>query len=146
MKKNFAFVLSLLCMIALCLGSIMIMNHKDAQIRERDAAYEDLHNRYSELEATYKNLLKEQKPATPYDCSALMDWCGEPKGSIRMVSAVTYGISVDNFVLLIDEKGDVWEVGIPMNEDEFYLLWIDDNGTEYTKDDIVIKVWMEPHF
>lgn len=146
MKKHIDYILYLLSLIILSFGSIMIMNHKDAQIKECNVAYEDLYNRYSELETTYKNLLKQQKSTTPYDCSALMDWCGEPKGSIRMVGAVTYGTSVDDFVLLVDEKGDVWEVGIPMNEDEFYLLWIDDNGTEYTKDDIVIKVWMEPHF
>lgn len=81
----------------------------------------------------YNHIQIEQK----FDVSTLSNWCGKPTGTIHMVGAtVQKGI-------LIDELGNIWNNYDKLEENNFYLLWIDDMGTEETKDDEILKVWRE---
>lgn len=77
-----------------------------------------------------------------YDTSVLELWDGEAhNGTIRMVSAWQ-----TNDSLVEDETGNLWEVDLPIEEDDFLLLWIADNQTpDDVKDDLIIKVWREVH-
>ena len=77
-----------------------------------------------------------------YDTSTLESWSGgAPNGTIRMVGAWQTSDS-----LLEDETGNLWEVDLPIEEDDFLLLWIADNKTpDNVKDDLIIKVWREVH-
>ena len=69
-----------------------------------------------------------------FDLSALENWGGK----IRMVGAVCVG---DN--LLGDDDGNIWKVDTKLDEDEYYLLWIDSNGTQGIEDDNILKIWQE---
>ena len=77
-----------------------------------------------------------------YDTSVLELWDGEAhNGTIRMVSAWQ-----TNDSLVEDETGNLWEVDLPIEEDDFLLLWIADNQTpDDVEDDLIIKVWREVH-
>lgn len=71
------------------------------------------------------------------DTSALSAWCGQPAGTVRMVGAWFYDVDT-----LEDETGNLW--GYDGVEDQaFYLLWIDDMGTPAVEDDTIVKVWQE---
>lgn len=81
-----------------------------------------------------------------FDSSALNVWgCGDPDESIRMVGATYSGIADDGSTIVQDDFGNTWIVVGSVNEYDFLLLWISDNGTNDTADDLVIKTWKEVH-
>lgn len=78
-----------------------------------------------------------------FDTSQLEAWCEGDCGTVRMVGASYYK---DN--MLKDEQDNVWTVddNIEIDEEDFYLLWMDDcNTPDDIKDDVIIKVWAEKH-
>lgn len=81
-------------------------------------------------------VLVEQESA--FDTSALEGWCGEPVGHIRMVGAWYYEDGV-----LEDETGNLWGWDGPVDENGFFLLWIDDMGDDIVENDEIIKLWQE---
>lgn len=87
----------------------------------------------------------EEAPAS-FDLSVIEQWChGERRGSIRFVGAELYRRDGDKLVLL-DEQGQYWVVsGIEVEDNDFLLLWIEDNDTDSFEDDVVMKVWREAH-
>lgn len=72
-----------------------------------------------------------------FDTSILEGWCGGSTGTIRMVGAWYY--DGDTFE---DETGNLWGYD-EVEEQAFYLLWIDDMGTPAVEDDTIVKVWQE---
>lgn len=87
----------------------------------------------------------EEAPVS-FDLSIIEQWCGgERRGSIRFVGAELYRRDGDKLVLL-DEQGQYWVVsGIEIEDNDFLLLWIEDNDTDSFEDDTVMKVWREAH-
>lgn len=87
----------------------------------------------------------EEAPVS-FDLSVIEQWCGgECRGSIRFVGAELYRRDGDKLVLL-DEQGQYWVVsGIEVEDNDFLLLWIEDNDTDSFEDDTVMKVWREAH-
>lgn len=78
-----------------------------------------------------------ENTASKFDVSVLETWCGEPVGTIRMVGGWYYEPNT-----LEDETGNLW--GFDGIEDEaFYLVWIDDMGTPEIEDDEILKIWKE---
>lgn len=77
-----------------------------------------------------------------FDTSALDTWCrGEDLGTLRMVGAwQTEGQSKG---VVEDEQGNLWNITEDYEEHEFLLLWVADNHTDTTEDDVVVKVWRE---
>lgn len=71
-----------------------------------------------------------EKDAPHFDTTALMEWCGEPNGTIRMIGAEYLGCGVFE-----DETGKFWTAGGDYDLDGFYLLWIDNEG--------LMKIWQE---
>lgn len=78
-----------------------------------------------------------------FDVTALSNWCGEPIGKIKMLSGTVNETLDGNRSIIIDEEGHKWLIDSLLNKENFYLLWIDDMGTEEIKDDEIIKVWRE---
>ena len=78
----------------------------------------------------------------PIDTSAINNWCGGMEdGTIRMVGGAYY---VDGVVE--DEQGQLWDIDVTIDEQDFLLLWIADNHTPNDPtDDIIIKVWREAY-
>lgn len=72
-----------------------------------------------------------------FDTSALNTWCGEPNGTIRMIGAQALDENT-----LEDETGNLWGWD-DVEEQSFYLLWIDDMGTPQIEDDEIVKIWEE---
>lgn len=87
----------------------------------------------------------EEAPVS-FDLSVIEQWCsGERRGSIRFVGAELYRRDGDKLVLL-DEQGQYWVVsGIEIEDNDFLLLWIEDNDTDSFEDDTVMKIWREAH-
>lgn len=87
----------------------------------------------------------EEAPVS-FDLSIIEQWCGgERRGNIRFVGAELYRRDGDKLVLL-DEQGQYWVVsGIEVEDNDFLLLWIEDNDTDSFEDDTVMKVWREAH-
>ena len=87
----------------------------------------------------------EEAPVS-FDLSIIEQWCGgERRGSIRFVGAELYRRDGDKLVLL-DEQGQYWVVSdIEVEDNDFLLLWIEDNDTDSFEDDTVMKVWREAH-
>lgn len=86
----------------------------------------------------------EEAPVS-FDLSVIEQWCGERRGSIRFVGAELYRRDGNKLVLL-DEQGQYWVVsGIEVEDNDFLLLWIEDNDTDSFEDDTVMKVWREAH-
>lgn len=87
----------------------------------------------------------EETPVS-FDLSVIEQWCsGERRGSIRFVGAELYRRDGDKLVLL-DEQGQYWVVsGIEIEDNDFLLLWIEDNDTDSFEDDTVMKIWREAH-
>ena len=79
-----------------------------------------------------------------FDTSIIEEnWCsGLDEGQVRMVSA-TYKWSDAAQTVVKDEQGNAWAILEEVNENDFLLLWIADNGTETISDDVIIKVWRE---
>lgn len=73
-----------------------------------------------------------------FDTSALDGWCGSPAGSVRMVGAWFYEDGV-----LEDEQGNLWGWDGDLDENGFYLLWIDDMGDSLVQNDEIVKLWQE---
>lgn len=74
-----------------------------------------------------------------YDTSALEAWCGEPKGTVRMIG----GWYADK-THIETEDGNLWEMNTEsINEFELLLIWFDDMNTPETEDDEIIKIWSE---
>ena len=77
--------------------------------------------------------------ASKYDTSYLEAWCGEPKGTVRMLA----GWYTDK-THIYTEDGEIWEMNTEgINEYELLLIWFDDMGTPEIEDDQIIKVWQE---
>lgn len=74
--------------------------------------------------------------------TAIEGWCGGfYDGTVRMLGGWYYDANH-----VEDETGNIWEIDVPVNEDDFLLLWIADNYTpDKVEDDIIIKVWAEVH-
>lgn len=87
----------------------------------------------------------EEAPVS-FDLSVIEQWCGgERRGSIRFVGAELYRRDGDKLVLL-DEQGQYWVIsGIEVEDNDFLLLWIEDNDTDSFEDDTVMKIWREAH-
>ncbi len=80
----------------------------------------------------------EPEPVSHFNTQVLETWCGEPTGTIRMVGGWAYCEDV-----LEDETGNLWGYD-GLDEEAFYLVWIDDMGTpDYVQDDEIVKVWRE---
>lgn len=97
-----------------------------------------------------KTEIEEPAATEVYDTTYLEQWCGEPSGVIRMVGGWMFNYEPSSGIYTVeDENGNLWCVTYEenaMNEDDFLLLWIDNNGTpDYLTDDHVIKVWKEAH-
>ncbi len=73
-----------------------------------------------------------------FDTSVLDGWCGGPQGKIRMVGAWVYEDGV-----LEDETGNLWGWDGELDENGFYLLWIDDLGDDVVQNDEIVKLWQE---
>ena len=80
----------------------------------------------------------EKENVSNFDTSALETWCGQANGNVRMVGAWRYDATSYE-----DETGSIWEVEGESVREGFYLLWIDDMGTNDLKDDEIVKVWSE---
>lgn len=82
-----------------------------------------------------------------YDLSVIENWCGSgtERGSIRFVGAEVYTREGDTLTL-IDEQGNLWDVeALNIDDNDFLLLWINDNDTDTVEDDTIIKVWREAY-
>ena len=76
--------------------------------------------------------------ASHFDTRTLESWCGQPQGTITMVSGWYYEPGV-----IEDENGNLWGWDGDLEEDGFYLLWIDNYNTESLEDDTIVKFWKE---
>ena len=88
----------------------------------------------------------EEAPQS-YDLSVIENWCGSgtERGSIRFVGAEVYERKGDTLTL-IDEQSNLWDVeALNIDDNDFLLLWINDNDTDTVEDDIIIKVWREAY-
>lgn len=92
-----------------------------------------------------KQAIAEPAGTPLYDTTYLDNWCsGDEQGTIRMVGGWVNSHE-DNVYTLEDESGNLWVVrDIDLDEDDFLLLWINNNGTpDYLEDDHVVKTWRE---
>lgn len=92
-----------------------------------------------------KQAIVEPAGTPLYDTTYLDNWCaGDEQGSIRMIGGWVNSCE-DNVYTLEDESGNLWVVrDIDLDEDDFLLLWINNNGTpDYLEDDHVVKTWRE---
>lgn len=88
----------------------------------------------------------EEAPQS-YDLTALDEWCsaGTERGSIRFIGAEVASRN-GNTITLLDEHGNQWEVeNMTIDDNDFLLLWINDNDTDDIVDDEIIKVWREAY-
>lgn len=88
----------------------------------------------------------EEAPQS-YDLSVIENWCGSgtERGSIRFVGAEVYTREGDTLTL-IDEQDNLWDVeALNIDDNDFLLLWINDNDTDTVEDDTIIKVWREAY-
>lgn len=88
----------------------------------------------------------EEAPQS-FDLSVIENWCGSgtERGSIRFVGAEVYARKGDSLTL-IDEQGNLWDVeALNIDDNDFLLLWINDNDTDTVEDDTIIKVWREAY-
>lgn len=88
----------------------------------------------------------EEAPQS-YDLSVIENWCGAgtEHGSIRFVGAEVYTREGDTLTL-IDEQDNLWDVeALNIDDNDFLLLWINDNDTGTVEDDTIIKVWREAY-
>lgn len=89
----------------------------------------------------------EEAPQS-YDLTVIDNWCGAgtERGSIRFVGAEVESRNGDTITLL-DEQGNLWEVEhMNIDDNDFLLLWINDNDTyDDFSDDVIIKVWREAY-
>ena len=77
-----------------------------------------------------------------FDTSALDTWCrGEDLGTLRMIGA--WQTEGQPKGVVEDEQGNLWNITEDYEEHEFLLLWVADNHTDTTEDDVVVKVWRE---
>lgn len=77
-----------------------------------------------------------------FDTSALDTWCrGEDLGTLRMVGA--WQTEGQPKGVVEDEQGNLWNITEDYEEHEFLLLWVADNHTDTTEDDVIVKVWRE---
>lgn len=108
------------CVILLCLGVVASNNNPN-------------NSKDEELAAT------SVESPSKYDTSALEAWCGEPKGTVRMIG----GWYADK-THIETEDGNLWEMNTEsINEFELLLIWFDDMNTPETEDDEIIKIWSE---
>ena len=121
-----------LCLVAL-LGAFLGLWIGDAQVR--------IHQEQAQIVS--------EAPAARavYDTTYLDQWCGEvePPHTVRMIGAWFYSHDeASAFTVVEDESGNLWCVQSAIGEDDFLLLWIDNNATpDYLEDDEVVKVWIE---
>lgn len=88
----------------------------------------------------------EEAPQS-YDLTALDEWCGAgtERRSIRFIGAEVASRNGD-IITLLDERGNQWEVeNMNIDDNDFLLLWINDNDTDDIADDEIIKVWREAY-
>jgi len=97
------------------------------------------------------NTIDEPAAVETFNTSYLERWDkGEDNGTIRMVGAWFFNYEPSNQTYVLeDETGELWvvrDVGESIGENDFLLLWIDNNATpDYLEDDVVVKVWSEVH-
>lgn len=93
------------------------------------------------------NTIDEPAAVETFNTSYLERWDkGEDNGTIRMVGAWFFNYEPSsNMTVVEDESGNLWAVrDVTIDEDDFLLLWIANNGTpDYQDDDQVIKTWKE---
>lgn len=92
-----------------------------------------------------KQAIVETAGTSLYDTTYLDNWCaGDEQGAIRMVGGWVNSHE-DNVYTIEDESGNLWVVrDVDLDEDDFLLLWINNNGTpDYLEDDHVVKTWRE---
>lgn len=92
-----------------------------------------------------KQAIAEPAGTSLYDTTYLDSWCaGDEQGAIRMVGGWVNSHE-DNVYTIEDESGNLWVVrDVDLDEDDFLLLWINNNGTpDYLEDDHVVKTWRE---
>lgn len=85
---------------------------------------------------------------THVNVATVAGWCGDfDDGDVRMVGATRYAYNNNTGVATLeDEDGNLWDVALPVAEDDFLLVWIGDNRTPNDiSDDVVVKVWNEVH-
>lgn len=97
-----------------------------------------------------KTEVEETAGAPLFDTTYLEQWCGEPNGTVRMVGGWLFNYEPSSGIYTVeDESGNLWCVTYEegaIHEDDFLLLWIDNNETpDYQTDDTVVKVWREAH-
>lgn len=88
----------------------------------------------------------EEAPQS-YDLTVIDNWCGAgtERGSIRFIGAEVASRNGD-IITLLDERGNQWEVeNMNIDDNDFLLLWINDNDTDDIADDEIIKVWREAY-
>lgn len=89
----------------------------------------------------------EEAPQS-YDLTVIDNWCGAgtERGSIRFVGAEVESRNGD-VITLLDEQSNRWEVEhMNIDNNDFLLLWINDNDTyDDFSDDVIIKVWREAY-
>ena len=73
----------------------------------------------------------------PFNINELRSWCSSGE-TIRMIGGEYYSETA-----VIDDSGNIWEIDCEnkLKENDFYLLWIADNGTD--SNDKIVKIWKE---
>ena len=93
-----------------------------------------------------QNAMACEEAPVSFDLSVIEQWCGgDGRGRMRCVGAELYRRDGDK-VWVRDGQGRQW-VGsdIAVEDNDFLLLWIEDNDTTSFEDDTVMKIWREAH-
>lgn len=84
--------------------------------------------------------------AAKFDTSYIETRFGECySGKVRPMIARRHGTNELGGVILADESGNLWDVGLSnVNYGDYVLIWISDNGTpDLIVDDEVVQIWIE---
>ena len=123
--------------ITLLTGSVMLMKYLMPVTTQAS------HSTSEALTVTDTSAIAE---SPMFDTSILETWChDESLGTVRMVGGVVHGREGDVWTLH-DEQGNAWTVEDlhNMQQHGWMLLWIaDNNTTEDTTDDVIVKLWTE---
>lgn len=86
-------------------------------------------------------------PSVASECEHLFDssiieaqWYQETDSTVRVMGGWMYKDGV-----VQGETEEEWTTELPLSQEDFYLLWIDDAGTPTVEDDTLIKLWREVH-
>lgn len=84
--------------------------------------------------------------AAKFDTSYIETRFGECySGKVRPMIARRHGTNELGGVILADESGNLWDVGLSnVDYGDYVLIWISDNGTpDLIVDDEVVQIWIE---